>query len=104
MAAKQVFFSDDARSRMVAGVNLLANAVKHGRGTVLVEVDNANGLSVAVTNDVASGVEPRRGNGIGIAGAALLLDGSGVRLESGATDSGTRWRATLSVPTTGAAS
>lgn len=96
----------DARVRVILRVlrELLANAVKHGRGTVLVEVDNANGLSVAVTNDVASGVEPRRGNGIGIAGAALLLDGSGVRLESGATDSGTRWRATLSVPTTGAAS
>ncbi|MBN9427900.1 MAG: chaperonin GroEL [Burkholderiales bacterium] len=40
MAAKQVFFSDDARSRMVAGVNLLANAVKvtlgpKGRNVVL---------------------------------------------------------------------
>ena len=40
MAAKQVFFSDDARTRMVAGVNLLANAVKvtlgpKGRNVVL---------------------------------------------------------------------
>ena len=40
MAAKQVLFSDDARSRMVAGVNLLANAVKvtlgpKGRNVVL---------------------------------------------------------------------
>src|SRR5512139_785352 len=40
MAAKQVFFHDDARSRMVAGVNILANAVKvtlgpKGRNVVL---------------------------------------------------------------------
>ena len=28
MTAKEVKFSDDARSRMVAGVNILANAVK----------------------------------------------------------------------------
>ncbi|MFN9774242.1 MAG: chaperonin GroEL, partial [Burkholderiales bacterium] len=40
MAAKQVFFHDDARSRMVEGVNILANAVKvtlgpKGRNVVL---------------------------------------------------------------------
>ncbi len=40
MAAKQVFFSDDARSRMVNGINLLANAVRvtlgpKGRNVVL---------------------------------------------------------------------
>jgi chaperonin GroEL len=40
MAAKQVFFGDDARSRMVRGVNILANAVKvtlgpKGRNVVL---------------------------------------------------------------------
>jgi len=40
MAAKQVFFADDARSRMVNGVNLLANAVRvtlgpKGRNVVL---------------------------------------------------------------------
>ena len=28
MAAKEVRFSDDARSRMIKGVNVLANAVK----------------------------------------------------------------------------
>ncbi len=28
MAAKDVFFSDSARTRMVEGVNILANAVK----------------------------------------------------------------------------
>ena len=40
MAAKDVRFSDDARSRMLRGVNVLANAVKvtlgpKGRNTVL---------------------------------------------------------------------
>src|SRR3712207_260886 len=40
MAAKQVFFSDDARVKMVEGVNILANAVKvtlgpKGRNVVL---------------------------------------------------------------------
>ena len=40
MAAKQVFFGDDARHKMVAGVNILANAVKvtlgpKGRNVVL---------------------------------------------------------------------
>ncbi|HEX4895900.1 MAG TPA: TCP-1/cpn60 chaperonin family protein, partial [Solimonas sp.] len=40
MAAKEVRFGDDARSRMVAGVNVLANAVKvtlgpKGRNVVL---------------------------------------------------------------------
>ncbi|HMM51524.1 MAG TPA: chaperonin GroEL [Burkholderiaceae bacterium] len=40
MASKQVFFSDDARSRMINGVNLLANAVRvtlgpKGRNVVL---------------------------------------------------------------------
>ena len=40
MAAKEVRFSDDARSRMLRGVNILANAVKvtlgpKGRNAVL---------------------------------------------------------------------
>src|SRR3546814_1844757 len=40
MAAKEVKFGDDARSRMVAGVNVLANAVKvtlgpKGRNVIL---------------------------------------------------------------------
>jgi chaperonin GroEL len=40
MAAKEVRFSDDARQKMFAGVNLLANAVKvtlgpKGRNVVL---------------------------------------------------------------------
>src|SRR4030065_1236048 len=32
MSAKEVRFSDDARARMVAGVNILANAVKQTLG------------------------------------------------------------------------
>jgi chaperonin GroEL len=40
MAAKQVLFADDARTRIVRGVNILANAVKttlgpKGRNVVL---------------------------------------------------------------------
>ena len=40
MAAKEVKFGDDARSRMVAGVNILANAVRvtlgpKGRNVIL---------------------------------------------------------------------
>ena len=40
MAAKQVLFGDDARSKMVRGINVLANAVKvtlgpKGRNVVL---------------------------------------------------------------------
>ena len=40
MAAKEVLFGDDARTRMMAGVNILANAVKvtlgpKGRNAVL---------------------------------------------------------------------
>ena len=57
MAAKEVRFSDDARSRMVAGVNILANAVKvtlgpKGRNVVLEKSFGAptvtkDGVSVA---------------------------------------------------------
>src|ERR1700721_827626 len=57
MAAKEVRFSDDARSRMVRGVNILANAVKatpgpKGRNAVLEKSFGAptvtkDGVSVA---------------------------------------------------------
>ena len=57
MAAKEVRFSDDARTRMVRGVNLLANAVKatlgpKGRNAVLEKSFGAptitkDGVSVA---------------------------------------------------------
>jgi chaperonin GroEL len=52
MAAKEVRFSDDARTRMVRGVNLLANAVKatlgpKGRNAVLEKSFGAPTVSVA---------------------------------------------------------
>ena len=57
MTAKEVKFSDDARHRMVAGVNILANAVKvtlgpKGRNVVLEKSFGAptitkDGVSVA---------------------------------------------------------
>lgn len=60
MAAKQVLFGDDARSKMVRGINVLANAVKvtlgpKGRNVVL---DRAFGAPT-VTKD---GVSRRQGN------------------------------------------
>ena len=57
MAAKEVRFSDDARARMFAGVNILADAVKvtlgpKGRNVVLdksfgAPTDTKDGVSVA---------------------------------------------------------
>ena len=57
MTAKEVIFSDDARARMVAGVNILANAVKQtlgpkGRNVILEKSFGAptvtkDGVSVA---------------------------------------------------------
>ncbi|MFP5507159.1 MAG: TCP-1/cpn60 chaperonin family protein, partial [Gammaproteobacteria bacterium] len=57
MSAKEVKFSDDARQRMVKGVNILANAVKatlgpKGRNVVLEKAFGAptvtkDGVSVA---------------------------------------------------------
>lgn len=60
MAAKQVLFGDDARSKMVRGINVLANAVKvtlgpKGRNVVL---DRAFGAPT-VTKD---GRVRRQGN------------------------------------------
>ena len=55
MAAKQVLFGDDARSKMVRGINVLANAVKvtlgpKGRNVVL---DKTYGAPT-ITNDGVS--------------------------------------------------
>ena len=67
MAAKQVFFADDARSRMINGVNLLANAVKvtlgpKGRNVVLEKSFGAptitkDGVSVAKEIELADKFE-----------------------------------------------
>lgn len=73
---------------------LVANAVKHGQGDVEVRVAAEPNFSLTVTNAIASGPRAARGSGIGISGAALLLEGTGAALEAGATDE-KRWRATL---------
>src|SRR3546814_6995427 len=64
MAAKEVKFGDDARSRMVAGVNVLANAVKvtlgpKGRNVILDKSYGAptvtkDGVSVARSEEHTS--------------------------------------------------
>ena len=51
MAAKQVLFGDDARTKMVRGINVLANAVKvtlgpKGRNVVLERPDGHEGWRV----------------------------------------------------------
>jgi chaperonin GroEL len=70
MAAKDVKFGDDARSRMVIGVNVLANAVKvtlgpKGRNVVLDKSFGAptvtkDGVSVARSEERRVGKECRR--------------------------------------------
>src|SRR5690625_2251971 len=75
---------------------LIANAVKHGQGDVEVHVAAEPSLLLTVTNAIASGPRTTRSSGIGISGAALLLEGTGAVLQSGATDE-KRWRATLSL-------
>ena len=67
MAAKDIRFSEDARSRMVRGVNVLANAVKatlgpKGRNVVLQKSYGAptitkDGVSVAKEIELADAFE-----------------------------------------------
>ena len=67
MAAKDVKFGDDARSRMVRGINILANAVKvtlgpKGRNVVLDKAFGAptvtkDGVSVAKEIELADKFE-----------------------------------------------
>lgn len=78
---------------------LIANAVKHGQGNVRVHIDVSDDFTIEMTNDVTRGASARRGNGIGITGAALLLEGTDIRLVSQACESGSQWRATLTAPT-----
>ena len=60
MAAKQVFFGDDARSRIVRGVNILANAAQSlpsTGGTVTVRTFQDDSDSVAVEiSDTGRGI------------------------------------------------
>lgn len=75
---------------------LIANSVKHGQGDIEVRVGAGPGLSLAVTNAIASSPRTARGSGIGISGAGLLLEGTGAALQSGASDE-KHWRATLTL-------
>ncbi|MGO1539993.1 MAG: sensor histidine kinase [Leucobacter sp.] len=98
-----LFPEPEPRVRLILRVlsELTANSVKHGRGDVRVNIDTADGLTIEVTNDISSSPAANRRSGIGITGAGLLLKGSGVRCESRARESGTEWRATLTVPANG---
>src|SRR6185436_4744230 len=71
MAAKEVRFGDDARTRLVRGVNLLANAVKatlgpKGRNAVLEKSFGAPTITkdgVSVAKEVASSTSDEAGDG-----------------------------------------
>lgn len=81
---------------------LVINAVKHGQGDVLLTAtDDGGAVRVQVSNRIADGdpVAPPHGagSGIGITGAALLLNGLDAHLESAATGDG-QWRATITLP------
>ena len=82
-------------------LELLTNASRHGRGDVLVHVASAEHLTVEVTNAVAPSTLSRRGSGIGISGAALLLEGTGSTVESHRCDDTDGWLARLSIPPSG---
>ncbi|MFV4914054.1 histidine kinase [Microbacterium lacticum] len=81
---------------------LVINAVKHGEGDVILttKADDSGGVRVQVTNRILAPdrVTPsaRAGSGIGITGAALLLNGIDGHLESAATSDGP-WHATITI-------
>ena len=75
MAAKEVRFADDARSRMVRGVNILANAVKatlgpKGRNAVL-ENGDVRPMSLKVGDKVLFG--QYSGNTVKIDGEEVVI-------------------------------
>lgn len=81
---------------------LVANAVKHGYGDIVVESEeppaDPEHLSVSVRNAYDSRAVDAPDRGIGITGAALLLEGTGARVASRPEAPGERWRAILTVP------
>lgn len=88
------------RSAVVLRVlrELLANAVKHGRGDIVVEAEHTDARFIAtVVNDATQSRVQTPDRGIGVTGAALLLTGIRGRLESGPDAVGEQWRATMTV-------
>ncbi len=75
---------------------LVANAVKHGTGDIVLTVSDADDLTVRLSNRIAAGAGRAPGSGIGITGAQLLLDGSGASLDSAPGDEG-EWNALLTI-------
>lgn len=75
---------------------LVANAVKHGTGDIVLTVSDADDLTVRLSNRIAAGAGRAPGSGIGITGAQLLLDGSGASLDSAPGDEG-EWNAVLTI-------
>lgn len=86
-----------ANARLVLRVlqELIANATKHGSGDIEVRVVSEK---IAVHNTYRQGVSAARGSGIGINGADMLLEGSGMRLDSGAIANG-NWLAEIHLET-----
>jgi len=93
-------FEPAAQARVVlrALQELIANAVKHGRGDVQVKVDVAEDFSITVTNDVSTSTFASSGSGIGLNGAEVLLEGTGTRLESQPREGSRQWLAVLALP------
>jgi len=81
-------------SRVLA--ELVANAVKHGSGDIVLDVTDADVLTVRLSNRVIPGGGRAPGSGIGITGAQLLLGGSGASLESAPSGEG-EWSAVLTI-------
>lgn len=73
---------------------LVVNAVKHGDGDTVLE---ATGNEVRITNAISEGATTP-GTGIGVTGAALLLDDLGAGLSSRANETADQWEAVISLP------
>ncbi|MGR4010319.1 hypothetical protein FW756_07070 [Leucobacter sp. 1207-22] len=83
---------------------LVANAVKHGAGDVQVrrladqdpdeQQDAADGLVLCVENQVAS-ARALPGNGMGLRGTQLLLNGLGGNVHAERSDDGSAWQARI---------
>ncbi|MDI6023164.1 histidine kinase [Leucobacter sp. UT-8R-CII-1-4] len=74
---------------------LIANAVKHGSGDIEL---SAQKNRVSVKNAYSPGTSHTRGSGIGINGADMLLEGTGMSLESRASEA-ENWLAELTLET-----